>query len=76
MCHSLIHFPPASYLYTNVYDGHTQGAGPAFGAGCNFSPGFSLGAEGVFGQIWYFPSWEQPELRGELIRRIVQTMCQ
>ncbi|MDB4431060.1 hypothetical protein N9137_01565 [Pseudomonadales bacterium] len=30
-----IDFPPASYGYTNVYDGHTQTTEPALGAGCN-----------------------------------------
>ena len=32
-----IDFPPATYGYTNVYDGHTQGTEPALGAGCNVS---------------------------------------
>ena len=31
-------FPPATYGYTNVYDGHTQGTEPALGAGCSTSP--------------------------------------
>ncbi len=30
-----IDFPPATYGYTNVYDGHTQTTEPALGAGCN-----------------------------------------
>ena len=34
-----IDFPPAASGYTNVYDGHTQGAEPALGAGCNTGPG-------------------------------------
>jgi hypothetical protein len=41
-------FPPASYswLPTNVYDGHTQGAGAALAAGCNTHPGSVLWLEG------------------------------
>ena len=30
-----IDFPPATFGYTNVYDGHTQTTEPALGAGCN-----------------------------------------
>ena len=33
-----IDFPPATYGYTNVYDGHTQTTEPALGAGCNGDP--------------------------------------
>ena len=33
-----IDFPPATYGYTNVYDGHTQTTEPALGAACNTSP--------------------------------------
>ena len=29
-----IDFPPATFGYTNVYDGHTQTTEPALGAGC------------------------------------------
>ena len=36
-----IDFPPASFSYTNVYDGHTQTTEPALGAGCNGAPGSS-----------------------------------
>ena len=36
-----IDFPPATFGYTNVYDGHTQTTEPALGAGCNASPGSS-----------------------------------
>ena len=41
-------FPPATYGYTNVYDGHTQGAEPALGAGCNTSPGSILWLDGEY----------------------------
>ena len=34
-----IDFPPATFGYTNVYDGHTQTTEPALGAGCNGAPG-------------------------------------
>ena len=34
-----IDFPPATFGYTNVYDGHTQTTEPALGAGCNVAPG-------------------------------------
>jgi len=34
-----IDFPPATYDYTNVYEGHHQGSEPALGAGCNETPG-------------------------------------
>ena len=34
-----IDYPPATFGYTNVYDGDTQGAGAALAAGCNVSPG-------------------------------------
>ncbi len=34
-----IEFPPATYGYTNVYDGDTQGTEPALGAGCNTAIG-------------------------------------
>jgi len=30
-----IDFPPATFGYTNVYDGHTRTTEPALGAGCN-----------------------------------------
>jgi len=30
-----IDFPPATFGYTNVYDGHTSSTEPALGAGCN-----------------------------------------
>ena len=39
-------FPPATFGYTNVYDGHTQGTEPALGAGCNSFPGSDLWADG------------------------------
>ena len=32
-----IDYPPATFGYTNVYDGHTQTTEPALGAGCNVS---------------------------------------
>jgi hypothetical protein len=38
-----ISFPPATYGYTNVYDGHTQGTEPALGAGCNNQTGLPSG---------------------------------
>ena len=43
-----IDFPPATFGYTNVYDGDTQGAGAALAAGCNVSPGISLWADANF----------------------------
>ena len=42
-----IDFPPATFGYTNVYDGHTQTTEPALGAGCNGNPGISDWADGV-----------------------------
>ena len=33
-----IDFPPATFGYTNVYDGHTQTTEPALGVGCNVAP--------------------------------------
>jgi hypothetical protein len=49
-------FPPATFLYTNVYAGHYQTTEPALGAGCNEDPG----AEGRWGRgtfvwerLWY-----------------------
>ena len=36
-----IDYPPATFGYTNVYDGHTQGTEPAVGAGCNTGAGVS-----------------------------------
>ena len=33
-----IDFPPATFGYTNVYDGHTQTTDPALGAGCGGGP--------------------------------------
>ena len=33
-----IAFPPATYGYTNVYEGDTPGAGDAFATGCNEAP--------------------------------------
>ena len=33
-----IDYPPATFGYTNVYDGHTQTTEPALGAGCNGAP--------------------------------------
>ena len=39
-------FPPATFGYTNVYDGHTQGTEPALGAGCNVAPGSSAWGQG------------------------------
>ena len=41
-----IDIPPATYGYTNVYDGDTQDEGDAKAAGCNTSPGDSLWATG------------------------------
>ncbi len=39
-------FPPATFGYTNVYDGHTPTTEPALGAGCYLSPGASAWADG------------------------------
>ena len=36
-----IDFPPATFGYTNVYDGHTQTTEPALGAGCNGPTGYA-----------------------------------
>ncbi len=50
-----IDFPPATFGYTNVYDGDTQGAGAALLAGCNVSPGdvlWSTGSESFSTYIW------------------------
>ncbi len=33
-----INYPPGSWGYSNVYEGHTQGTEPALGAGCNTPP--------------------------------------
>jgi len=64
-----ISFPPASYGYTNVYEGHTQSTEPALGAGCNSVPGSQewnaggdegavgfadLSAEGAAGLLTFF----------------------
>ena len=37
-----ITYPPATFGYTNVYDGHTPFLQPALGAGCNSPPGSSF----------------------------------
>ena len=53
-----IHFPPATFGYTNVYDGDTQGTEPALGAGCNESTGsneWTVGS-GLFFS-WCVPSY-------------------
>ncbi len=42
-------YPPATHGYTNVYQGHTQSAEPALGAGCNTFPGSNDWADGVLG---------------------------
>jgi hypothetical protein len=53
-----IDYPPAAYGYTNVYDGHTQGADPALGAGCNTAPGLDFWQAGVDHLVLtYCPSW-------------------
>jgi hypothetical protein len=53
-----INFPPATFGYTNVYDGHTQTTDPALGAGCNASPNdldWLSGAIRISGsQAWNF----------------------
>ncbi len=43
-----IDYPPATYGYTNVYDGHTPGTQPALGAGCHISPGAAPWADGHY----------------------------
>ena len=42
-----IDFPPATFGYTNVYDGHTQTTEPALGAGCNMHPGTFVWGDGL-----------------------------
>ena len=42
-----IDFPPATFGYTNVYDGHTQTTEPALGAGCNASSGATAWSNGA-----------------------------
>jgi hypothetical protein len=42
-----IDFPPATFGYTNVYDGHTQTTEPALGAGCNSFPNLQQWDDGV-----------------------------
>ena len=46
-----IDYPPATFGYTNVYDGHTQGTEPALGAGCNVAPASTLWSDGVLLQL-------------------------
>ena len=41
-----IEYPPATYGYTNVYDGDTPSTEPALGAGCNTSPGSDFWTSG------------------------------
>ena len=41
-----IDFPPATFGYTNVYDGDTQATEPALGAGCNVAPASTLWSYG------------------------------
>jgi hypothetical protein len=43
-----IEFPPATYGYTNVYDGDTRGTEPALGAGCNTAIGSGNWLVGAF----------------------------
>ncbi len=40
-------FPPATYNYPNVYDGHTQTTEPALGSGCNVFPGSQQWLDGA-----------------------------
>ena len=42
-----IDFPPATFGYTNVYDGHTSSTEPALGAGCNSFPNLQQWDDGV-----------------------------
>ena len=46
-----IHFPPATFGYTNVYAGHTQGTEPALGAGCNVAPASTHWTDGVIHEL-------------------------
>ena len=46
-----IDIPPATFGYTNVYDGDTQGTEPALGAGCNVAPASTLWSDGVLLQL-------------------------
>ena len=41
-----VDFPPATFGYTNVYDGDTPGTEPALGAGCNVAPASTLWSDG------------------------------
>ncbi len=62
-----IDFPPATFGYTNVYDGHTQTTEPALGAGCNVSPMSFIWGDGV----------SEGALRaGEIPGRALGTLCQ
>ena len=58
-----IDFPPATFGYTNVYDGHTQTTEPALGAGCNGGFGNDIW---VYGAAMGIPSsfWIQDNLTG------------
>jgi len=41
-------WPPVTYEYTNVYEGHTKTTQPALGAGCNQVPGSHRWDSGVW----------------------------
>jgi hypothetical protein len=47
-----IEYRPATYGYTNVYDGHTRGSEPALGAGCSSGLGYGLWDEGGWSSTW------------------------
>ena len=47
-----IDFPPATYGYTNVYEGHTQSTEPALGAGCNLLPSADLWSIGSYQPVY------------------------
>ena len=57
-----IDFPPATFGYTNVYDGHTQTTEPALGAGCNGAPGSIEWADGVLREGQQASHWVIPYL--------------
>ena len=54
------YFPPAAYGYTNVYDGHIQGAGAPLAAGCDSSSGDQSWTAGVEGASFFAPYFGWP----------------
>ena len=64
-----IDFPPATFGYTNVYDGHTQTTEPALGAGCNVLTGNSIWGDANFVFITYSTNIVSPIT---VLRRLCQ----